>query len=116
MYKDRMSDCIETERLVLFPYTKDDLALFNSDLAAFEERFGVVYRGEELDHLLSDFLKKLEEEIAADPKHYLFFTEFFHKKKDARCQRSKLTTMNFAFSLDFFSCLRQKKPSHFGGS
>ena len=71
-----MTDRIETERLVLFPYTQENLALFNSDLPAFEERYGVVYRGEELDHLLVGFLKKLEREIAEDLPHYLFFTEF----------------------------------------
>ena len=71
-----MTDLIETDRLVLFQYTKDNLALFNSDLPKFEEEFGVVYHGEELDHLLSGFLKKLEDEIAADPDNYLYFTEF----------------------------------------
>ena len=63
---DRMSDCIETDRLVLFPYTQENLALFNRDLPAFEARYGVVYRGEELDHLLKDFLRELEREIAED--------------------------------------------------
>ena len=76
MNKERMVDCLETERLVLFPYTSENLALFNNDLSAFEEYFGVRYRGEELDYLLSGFLKKLEKEIADDPEHYLFFTEF----------------------------------------
>ena len=62
--KDSLSykDSIETERLILFPYTLENLALFNSDLARFEETYGVVYRGEELDHLLTGFLKRLEEE------------------------------------------------------
>ena len=76
MNRDAMRDSIETERLVLFPYTEENLRLFNSDLARFEERFGVVYRGEELDHLLTGFLEKLEREIADDPDNYLFFTEF----------------------------------------
>ena len=76
MHRERMTDSVETERLVLFPYTKENLALFNADLPLFEKTFGVVYRGEELDHLLRGFLLKLEEEIAADPEHYLFFTEF----------------------------------------
>ena len=76
MHIERMSDRIETERLVLFPYTKENLALFNTDLAAFETAFGVVYRGEELDHLLQGFLKRLESEIADDPDNYLWFTEF----------------------------------------
>ena len=76
MHCEQMTDFIDTERLVLFPYTAENLALFNSDLPAFEERFGVVYRGEELDHLLTGFLKRLETEIAEDPDHYLFFTEF----------------------------------------
>jgi len=76
MHKDKMIDRIETERLVLFPCTKENLALFNSDLPLFERTFGVTYRGEELDHLLIGFLKKLEDEIAADPENYLFFTEF----------------------------------------
>ena len=34
------------------------------------------YQGEELDHLLRDFLIRLQKEIADDPEHYLFFTEF----------------------------------------
>ena len=76
MNRSRMTDCIETQRLVLFPYTGENLSLFNTDLPPFEEEFGVVYRGEELDHLLREFLKKLEKEIADDPEHYLFFTEF----------------------------------------
>lgn len=76
MHCENMTDVIDTKRLVLFPYTAENLALFNSDLPAFEERFGVVYRGEELDHLLTGFLKRLETEIAEDPDHYLFFTEF----------------------------------------
>ncbi len=71
-----MTDRIETDRLVLFPYTKENLALFNNDLASFEETYGVVYRGEELDYLLTGFLRKLEREIADDPENYLFFTEF----------------------------------------
>ncbi len=73
---DQMTGRIETERLVLFPYTAENLALFNRDLPAFEERFGIIYRGEELDHLLTGFLLKLEKEIAADEANYLFFTEF----------------------------------------
>ena len=76
MNTERMIDRIETERLVLFPYTQENLALFNADLPAFEERFGVLYQGEELDHLLRGFLLKLERELAEDPEHYLFFTEF----------------------------------------
>ena len=78
----KLTDHIETERLVLFPYTAENLALFNSDLALFEETYGVVYRGEELDHLLTGFLKKLEKEIAEDPEHYLFFTEFLIALKE----------------------------------
>ena len=76
MFTEKMTGHLETGRLVLFPYTQENLALFNTDLARFEERFGVVYRGEELDHLLTDFLKKLEKEIGDDPENYLFFTEF----------------------------------------
>ena len=76
MHQELMTDCLETERLVLFPYTEENLHLFNNDLPGFEERFGVVYRGEELDHLLTGFLKKLEKEIADDRDNYLFFTEF----------------------------------------
>ena len=76
MHRDQMVHAVETERLVLFPYTQENLHLFNTDLPRFEERFGVVYQGEELDHLLTGFLKKLEQEIAADPDHFLFFTEF----------------------------------------
>ena len=73
---ERMEHRIETPRLVLFPYTAENLALFNRDLPAFEAYYGVAYRGEELDHLLTGFLKRLEREIAADPEHFLFFTEF----------------------------------------
>ena len=76
MNLERMTDRIETERLVLFPYTAENLHLFNEDLSRFEEEFGVVYRGEELDYLLAGFLKKLEKEIADDEANYLFFTEF----------------------------------------
>ncbi|MBR4800420.1 MAG: GNAT family N-acetyltransferase [Clostridia bacterium] len=76
MNKDKMTNIIETERLTLFPYTKENLALFNSDLAGFEREFGVEYQGEELDHLLTGFLKRLEKEIAEDEANYLFFTEF----------------------------------------
>ena len=76
MNTELMTDRIETERLVLFPYTKENLAMFNRDLPRFEETYGVVYRGEELDYLLKGFLEKLENEIAADEEHYLFFTEF----------------------------------------
>ncbi len=76
MNKEKMVNAIETERLVLFPYTKENLALFNNDLLRFEKEFGVIYHGEELDHLLKDFLNKLEKEIAEDEEHYLFFTEF----------------------------------------
>ena len=76
MNRALMTDSFETERLVLFPYTAENLALFNRDLPAFEEKYGVVYRGEELDYLLAGFLRKLEREIAEDPEHYLFFTEF----------------------------------------
>ena len=76
MFTEKMTGHLETERLVLFPYTQENLALFNTDLARFEESFGVVYRGEELDHLLTGFLKKLEKEIGDDPENYLFFTEF----------------------------------------
>ena len=82
MNKDRMRGYLETERLVLFPYTKENLALFNRDLGAFEDYFDVRYRGEELDYLLKGFLLKLEDEIAADPEHFLFFTEFLIVKKD----------------------------------
>lgn len=73
---EKMTDSIETERLVLFPYTKENLSLFNSDIAAFEREYGVIYQGEELDYLLTDFLKRLEKEIEEDEKNYLFFTEF----------------------------------------
>ena len=76
MNKELMKDKLETERLVLFPYTAENLRLFNTDLPLFEEKYGVVYRGEELDHLLASFLSGLEDEIASDPDNYLFFTEF----------------------------------------
>ena len=73
---EKMKDHIETNRLVLCPYTKENLSLFNTDLLRFEEEYGVVYQGEELDHLLKSFLIRLEKEIEEDPGHYLFFTEF----------------------------------------
>ena len=76
MNKEKMRDLMETERLVLFPYTEENLRLFNTDLPAFEREYGVVYKGEELDYLLQSFLIKLEVEIAADRENYLFFTEF----------------------------------------
>ena len=76
MNRKKMTDSIETERLVLFPYTAENLALFNADLPRFEAEYGVVYRGEELDYLLTGFLRKLERDIAQDPDNYLFFTEF----------------------------------------
>ena len=79
---ERMKDHIETERLVLFPYTEENLRLFNNDLPKFEETFGVVYRGGELDHLLKGFLRKLETEIEEDPDNYLFFTEFLMVLKE----------------------------------
>ena len=72
MNKEKMVNAIETERLVLFPYTKENLALFNTDLPRFEKEFGVIYRGEELDHLLKGFLIKLEKEIADDEEHFLY--------------------------------------------
>ena len=76
MNMQEMHGSIETERLVLFPYTAENLALFNTDLERFEELYGVKYRGEELDHLLTGFLKRLEKEIADDPENCFFFTEF----------------------------------------
>ena len=81
MNRDQMVDSIETPRLVLFPYTADNLALFNADLAAFERLFGVVYQGEELDYLLREFLQRLQGQVAADPANYLFFTEFLLVRK-----------------------------------
>ncbi|MBP5270435.1 MAG: GNAT family N-acetyltransferase [Clostridia bacterium] len=74
--KELFKDALETGRLLLVPYTAESLSLFNRDLPAFEEKYGVKYQGEELDYLLRGFLLKLEEEIAADPENYLFFTEF----------------------------------------
>lgn len=82
MHRELMKDAIETERLVLFPYTKENLHLFNTDLKEFEDTFGVKYQGEELDYLLSDFLKKLENDIAEDETNYLFFTEFLIVAKE----------------------------------
>ncbi|MBQ6559427.1 MAG: GNAT family N-acetyltransferase [Erysipelotrichaceae bacterium] len=76
MNLSRMIDRIETQRLILFPYTSQNLLLFNTDLPRFEEEYGVVYQGEELDYLLKGFLEKLQKEIESDPDHYLFFTEF----------------------------------------
>lgn len=76
MNRELMRGAIETERLVLFPYTAENLALFNDDLPGFEETYGVRYDGEELDDMLRDFLKKLEKEVADDPENAVFFTEF----------------------------------------
>ena len=76
MNREKMKDAFETERLVLFPFTAESLALFNEDLAAFEERFGVCYRGEELTYLLKEYLKRLQKQIEGDRENYLFFTEF----------------------------------------
>ena len=76
MNRSAAAELIETERLLLFPYTKENLALFNSDIEGFERELGVEYQGEELDYLLKDFLLKLEKEIEEDPENYLFFTEF----------------------------------------
>ena len=75
-----MTDSIETERLVLFPYTKENLSLFNNDLPLFEETYGVEYRGEELDHLLTGFLKKLETEILQARKYYNGVVKTFNTK------------------------------------
>ena len=83
MNRARMSGAIETERLLLFPYTRENLALFNEDLAKFEDYFGVRYDGEKLDEPLRAFLKELEREIVADPEHYLFFTEFLIVVKES---------------------------------
>ncbi len=82
MNREKMTGSFESERLVLFPYTAENLALFNSDLPRFEKEFGVVYCGEELDHLLRSFLLKLEREIAGDPGNFLFFTEFLMVLKE----------------------------------
>ena len=83
MNREAITDAIETERLLLFPYTAENLALFNTDLSAFEEKYGVRYQGEELDYLLRNFLRALEKEIAEDPAHYLFFTEFLIVLKES---------------------------------
>ena len=53
MHIEKMTDAIETKRLVLFPYTPEGLRLFNADLPRFEAYYGVRYRGEELDYLLT---------------------------------------------------------------
>ena len=71
-----MIDHLETERLILFPYTSYNLHLFNTNLKQFEKEYDVYYYGEELDHLLTNYLIKLEEEIKKDNDNYLFFTEF----------------------------------------
>ena len=42
MHRERMTDSIETERLVLFPYTEENLHLFNENLPLFEETYGVI--------------------------------------------------------------------------
>ena len=85
MNRELMRCSIETARLVLFPYTQENLALFNRDLPGFEARYGVRYRGEELDHLLTGFLRRLEKELAGDPEHSLFFTEFLIVLKESDC-------------------------------
>ena len=82
MNRERMTDAVETERLVLFPYTAENLALFNDDLPGFEATLGVRYDGEELDDMLRGFLKKLEGELAADQENCLFFTEFLITLKE----------------------------------
>ena len=82
---EKIPERIETERLILFPLTKESLALFNRDLSEFETEYGVIYQGEELDYLHVGFLKKLENEIAADPEGYLFFTEFLIVLKETSC-------------------------------
>ena len=77
--------CVESERLMLIPFTEQSLALFIEDLPAFEQRYGIRYRGEELDHLILGFLKKLQKEISEDRENYLFFTEFLIILKENRC-------------------------------
>ena len=78
-----MTNSIESERLVLFPFTKENLHLFNTDLELFEKTFEVRYAGEELDYLLKSFLIKLEKEIEDDPGNFLFFTEFLIVLKES---------------------------------
>ena len=82
---DLMTNCIETDRLVLFPFGEESLALFNRDLSAFEKTYGVRYCGEELDFLHTNFLKKLHGEIQAAPNDYLFFTEFLIIVRQTDC-------------------------------
>ena len=82
MRRDRMTGSIGTERLVLFPYTAENLHLFNTDRAGFEAQFGVVYDGEETDSLLAGFLRELEGELAADPENSFFLTEFLMVLKE----------------------------------
>lgn len=82
---EKLPDRIETERLTLVPFTQESLALFNRSLSDFEKKYGMTYRGEELDYLHAGFLQKLEREIAADPENYLFFTEFLIVLKKTGC-------------------------------
>ncbi|MCR5664176.1 MAG: GNAT family N-acetyltransferase [Oscillospiraceae bacterium] len=82
MNRELMRGAIDTERLVLFPYTTESLSLFNRDLPRFEETYGVTYQGEELDELLKGFLLQLEREIAEDPENFLFFTEFLLVRRE----------------------------------
>lgn len=82
MNRELMTGAIDTERLVLFPYTRENLALFNTDLARFERTYGVRYRGEELDYLLTGFLRRLERELAADPANSAFFTEYLIVRRE----------------------------------
>jgi len=76
MNLDRMQNRIETERLVMFPFTRENISLFNRDLREFEKTFGIVYDGEELNYLLKEFLTTLERVICSDTRHYLVFTEY----------------------------------------
>lgn len=76
MNKEKMTNIIETERLVLFPYTKENLDLFNKNLKMFEKEFQVIYDGETLDDDLKNFLIRLVSDIEKDINNYLYFTEF----------------------------------------
>ncbi|MBQ9467394.1 MAG: hypothetical protein IJU52_00100 [Clostridia bacterium] len=63
---------IETKRLILFPFTNENLPLFVCDRARFEKEYGVSFCGEALDYLLPSYLEKLQKKIEGG--EYLFYS------------------------------------------
>ena len=57
-----MTDRIETKRLDLFPYTKENLALFNADLSRFERPTAFFTGARSLTIRLADRLEKPKDE------------------------------------------------------